>query len=236
MATVSNGLKHNTLAALASVALMASLAACSAGDDEQLTVTPTLYDIAEVTELTDEHTVFTVYQPDADEPATLTAAGRIFSDDSEVEVGNSVFMAYTPAAGKAYVNSDITVQAWARTMNLALLQSSVDALTGWDKDPVWINSLWRAGNKIIVRAMLTYDTEPRTFALVLDKETLRDEYPEAYLVHYRSTDTDNFRRQYYAAFDVANLWTYATCRGLRIHVNNSNVTSATLFVVDNPNK
>ena len=210
------------------------LGGCSEGDDENRSVVATLYDVAEVIEAGEETTVFEVYRPDAAEGAVLTADGSLFSESDEVGPGHCVFLAYQPDSGEPYTSGAISVLGWGKAHNEALLQSEPEHLADWDRDPVWLQSLWRAGDKVILRTMLTYDSEPRVFALVLDKTTLADEYPEAYLVHNRKTDRPNFKRQFYAAFDVGALWSYPSCRGLRIHVNNSNLLEANLFVVDNP--
>ena len=72
------------------------------------------------------------------------------------------------------------------------------------------------------------------FRLVVDETTMADEDPEAYLVYMGNGDIENFMRQYYVAFDVHAMWTYPTCKGLRIHINNSNDTSLKEFVIEKP--
>lgn len=210
------------------------LQGCDKGENANDSVVPTLYDVVELKEQTAESTEFLLYRPDAVEAVSLTTARPVFSASDEIEAGNCVFMAYTPVNGGSEGSQSVKVEAWGRVNNGALLKGAPESLDGWDADPVWLMSLWRAGGKVVVRSMLTYDSEPRVFALVMDETTLEEEYPDAYLVHQRRSDRPNFKRQYYSAFDVSALWSYASCKGLRIHVNNSNLPQADLFTVENP--
>ena len=223
---------RNIVAGVAAVAVALGCGGCSEGENENLTVGSILYDVAELAENDADGTVFKVYRPAGDECALLRAPGGSLGSDPELEAGDCVFLAYEADNGEAYRSGDIRVLNWGPVLNSALLKGTPESLDGWDKDAVWLQSLWRAGNKVIIRAMLSYDQEPRVFALVADETTLGDEYPEAYLVHMRRTEQPNFKRQFYAAFDVGALWSYESCRGLRIHVRNSNVPEAGVFVVE----
>lgn len=227
---VARGLKAAAFAA----GMLALMAGCSEGENENRSVKATLYDVAEVVESGDGGTVFSVYRPDVAEGVTLTARGLVLGEEQEIGVGDCVFLAYVAENGVAYSDGEIDVKGCGRMLNAALMQGTPESLEGWDKDGVWLQSLWRAGDKVVVRAMLSYDAEPRVFALVVDEPTLRDEWPDAYLVHRRRSEGEMFKRQFYAAFDLGALWTYEGCKGLRIHVNNSNVPEAGLFVVEKP--
>lgn len=224
--------------AIAAVAIAAApaimLQGCDEGENGNDSVIATLYDVVELKEQTAEATEFLLYRPDADEAVTLTTGRPVFSASDEIEAGDCVFMAYMPDNGMSYASGTVKVRAWGRVNNGVLLKGAPESLDGWNADPVWLMSLWRAGGKVVVRSMLTYDTEPRQFALMIDETTVSEEYPDAYLVHKRRSDRPNFKRQYYSAFDVSDLWSCATCKGLRIHVNNSNLPQANVFTVENP--
>ncbi len=221
-----------SLAVVVMVASTVVLSGCDEGKNDNDSVVATLYDVVELQEQTRGETSFLLYRPDGDEAFTLKTGREVFRESDEISPGDCVFMAYTPESGDAYRSGNIKVKAWGRVNNGALMKGSPESLAGWDADPVWLMSLWRAGGKVVVRAMLTYDSEPRVFALVVDETTVMEEYPDAYLVHQRRSDRPNFKRQYYSAFDVSALWSYASCKGLRIHVNNSNVPQAGVFVVE----
>lgn len=207
---------------------------CSDSDSDADTHIATLYDIADVTAKSAGSTTFTVYRPDVEhaEAVKLTAPGYNIGD---TELGTSVMLTYTPLNGKAYESGNITVEHVSSITNANLKKGSQESIIGWDDDPVWLMSLWQAGDKVMVRLKLPYSTEPRRFALVIDDSTADREYPDAYLYHRRPQQQPNFMRQYYAAFNLANLWNTPGIRGLRIHVANSNNPKANLFVLLNPN-
>lgn len=200
------------------------------GDDAEHQ--PTLYDIAEISDKTATSTVFTVYRPDASEAAvTLSAPGVSVGD---IEVGTSVFLAYIPENGRPYTSGRISVERVSTINNSNLKRGTEMSLQGWDEDPVWLQSLWPAGDKVCVRLLLPYSTEPRRFVLVVDDATSDKPYPDAYLYHRRNNLQPNFNRQYYAAFNLAALWATPGIEGLTIHVANSNNPTLTTFRLANP--
>ncbi len=193
----------------------------------------TLYDVVEYAgHDAIGNTVFTLYAPDAETPATLKASSQV--DTGDLEAGECMLLGYVPLNGKSYTSGTVDVKAVGVVTNDRLMKGKPETLTDWDSDPVWLASLWRAGGKVVMRMQLVYDNKPRIFRLVVDETTINDEYPDAYLVNIRRNDSENFMRQYYVAFDVHALWTYATCKGLRIHVNNSNDTSLREFLIEKP--
>lgn len=181
-----------------------------------------LYDICEVApDASSTQPILHLYRPDSDTPVILTiqsgALGTTIPDP-----GTAILAAYTPADGQPYTSGPVTLHSWYAINNIPLQEAdTTDDLQGWDTDPVWLLSAWRAGGKICMRLRLSYDTTPRLFALILDPTTVDDPIPTAYLYHTRPADTPTFDRQYYVAFDIASLWSLPTTDGLRIRLANS---------------
>ncbi len=213
--------------------VQASLTVACDDEDKAEVHNATLYDIVEFVAQDGTGTVFALWRPDAVKPVTLTTSSPVINT-SVVELGESVFLAYTPLAGEAYKPGVIEVSAYGTVNNSPLMKSPTEKLDGWDSEPIYLMSLWRAGNKVCMRLRMTYDMAPRMFSLVVDEATIGDEYPTAYLYHKRPADVPNFSRQYYAAFDVTSMWNTPGCKGLRIRVSNSNIPSLDTFVVENP--
>jgi|GEM_PF-185186 len=210
-----------------------SLHSCG-NDDEAAEHFPTLYDVVELASQDDVNgSVFTLYRPDADDPVTLTSS-QAAVNLSVVKPGESLFLAYVPHSHEPYTSGEITVVNYGTVNNSTIKKSAPEKLEGWDSEPVFLMSHWRAGNKICMRLKMTYDPNPRLFALVVDESTLGDDYPTAYLFNRRSDDTPGFSRQYYAAFDVSAMWQTVPCKGLKVRVNNSNLPSLDCFTVANP--
>ena len=222
---------HKTVVPAASVILAVLCAGCSDGQADGVRYA-TLYDVVEYAGQADNGTDFRLFAPDADEAADLRSSSPV--NTGELKEGECLLLAYVPRNGEAYTSGTVDVTGVGVVSNDRLLKGKPETLDGWDADPVWVSSLWRAGGKIVMRIKLVYDPEPRVFRLVVDETTMADEYPEAYLVNMRHGDAENFLRQYYVAFDVHAMWTYSTCKGLRIHINNSNDTSLKEFVIEKP--
>ena len=214
------------------VPLCAMVVSCN-DDSDTPSERATLYDVVEFTSQSASGTVFTLWRPDATETITLTTSTPVI-DASNVAAGESVFLAYIPANGKPYTSGPVGAVTYGFVNNSVVKKSTAEKLEGWDAEPIYLMSLWRAGGKICMRLRMTYDTAPRLFALVVDESTTGDEYPTAYLYHRRPSDVPNFSRQYYAAFDVTPLWATPGCKGLRVRVANSNIPTLDTFVVENP--
>lgn len=183
----------------------------------------TLYDICEVATADPAAPVpLHLYTPDEDTPVVLTAPAGALGANPPAP-GTSILAAYIPLNGLPRTDTEIALTNWAAITNLTLAQAKEpEDLQGWDSDPVWLISAWRAGGKICMRLRLGYDTVPRRFSLLLDPATLDDPIPTAYLYHQRpGTPLPTFDRQYYVAIDISPLWALPATRGLRIRLANS---------------
>lgn len=207
---------------------------CGCSDEEADGVRfATLYDVVEYASKNDGVTNFSLYLPDSEEAVRLYTSSPV--NLGEIKEGEALLLAYTPRAGKAYVSDEVDVKGLGAVTNTKLMKGKPETLVGWDKDPVWVTSLWRAGRNVLMRIQLVYDHIPRVFRLVVDESTMGSEYPEAYLVNIRrGDDGDNYMKQYYVAFDLHAFWTHPEYKGLKIHVNNSNNTSLKEFLIERP--
>lgn len=211
---------------------VAALSLCglaSCGEDDVESHQPSLYDLVELTAHDRLSTTFTLYRADSDEPLTLKSVNPV--DTAGTKIGESLFLSYVPLSGKPFTSGDIEVNYTTPMSNRRLKQAAPGALAEWKSDPVYLLSLWRAGSRIYVRARLTYDKAPRNYELIVDETTKESEIPDAYLFHRRQEPTPNFQRQYYVAFDISSLWNSAAYKGLRVHVNNSNNPSDSVFTI-----
>ena len=182
-----------TLLLLLTAPLLLLIASCAGkGSDEPHPAT--LYDICEVSQADPvAPAILHLYRPDADLPVILTAQPGALGATPPAP-GTSILAAYTPDDGRPYTSGPVTLHRWSTINNLPLQEAKdSEELQGWDTDPVWLLSAWRAGNKICMRLRLGYDTSPRRFALLLDPETASDPIPTAYLYHLRPTASPDLR-------------------------------------------
>lgn len=202
------------------ILLMAGLASCS--DDENPSNEAVIYDIVCLEETSESGSVFTLSKPSSDDTVTLTATQQI--DSRYVATGERLLLKYVPESGVAYQSGKVTVKGYGVIVNGELTATEGDAPEGWDKDPVYLLSAWRAGRYLNMHVKLPYDENPRDFKLVIPSNQVDERYPDVYLVHALDADVTTFSRAYYASFDVAMLIDNPDIDGFTLHVNNSNLS------------
>lgn len=163
--------------------------------------------------------VFTFRQVDDSPLITLTSPKRL----ADAEPGTRMMITYVPDSGEAYTSGSINLLSASRINSETAKTEWKDEYNDWDRDKVYLYSAWRSGTYINFHLRLTYSTEPRIFALVLDPATKDSEMPEFYLVHIMDEPTDYHDRVYFASFDVAGTWNEETTKGIRIHVADTNL-------------
>lgn len=199
--------------------MLMSVVACS--DDGDPSDTAVLYDIVCLQEDTDAGSVFTLCKPGSDDVITLTAPQRL--NTRAVPVGNRCLLMYVPDGGAAYQSGAITVRGYGTIVNGELSTTEDTEPAGWNRDPVYLLSAWRAGRYLNIHARLPYDENPRDFALVMPETQSDRSYPDIYLVHALSADVTTFSRAYYASFDISRFIDDPGVNGFTLHLNNSNL-------------
>lgn len=212
--------RRNIHAALSLLVAATLACACSDGHGPDGPVDMILWDIVTYEGHTEsEGSIFTFRQIDDSPLITLTTPQRIES----LEAGQRLLIAYCPESGKAYTDGPVSVRS-ASLINQSRLYMEPSAdYEPWDRDKVYLYSMWRTGNYINLHARLTYSEEPRILRLVLDPSSLEGDYADIYLVHKLPAVIENHDRVCYASFDIAEVWDKELLKGVRIHVANSNL-------------
>lgn len=182
---------------LASALLLGATASCS--DDRGIDgpVEMQLWDIATYEGSgTQGGSVFTFRQVD-DSPLITLTSDRSFE---KAESGDRMALRYIPESGKAYTSGPVRLLSASK-----VTQSDVDLewkeeFDAWDRDKVYVYSVWRSGDYINFNVRLTYSSEPRIFRLAVPPESLDSDMPDVYLVHIMAEETDNHDRAYLASF------------------------------------
>ncbi len=206
------------------ITLAVLLAGCADQSDPGLQQV-TLYDVVELAANGDSGSQFTLYHGDT--PIALTSTSRI---SDKVEVGQSLLIAYIPESGEAYTPGPINLRGAYAITNSQLVVEDASEIAGWDGDPVYLMSIWRAGAKINVRCKLPVSESTRRLALVADEATMGAAVPQLYLAHDLPDDTPTFDGQYYISFDISELAENPNYTGVDVHVNNSNLTTSLFHI------
>ncbi len=207
----------------ATPAIVIAMIATGCGDDDDPgPQTPVISDIVELTASTPSGSTFAIYREKS--PDIILNAPGAQVDLSRIKIGESLLATYTMAdGGDAGRSGDINLRSYYAINNSTLVKGDIADFPEWDKDEVYLISIWRAGNKIDLRCKLTYDPSPRTFMMLLDESTAGNPVPDLYLVHQLQQPVESFDRNYYAAFDIDSLWEQTTCEGVTIHIANRNL-------------
>ena len=195
---------------------VAAFLLCGCGDDQPAAIM-TLTDIVTFEGYRSGQPVFTL-QKNGDSPlVTLTGTtghlSQTFSD------GERLLLRYLPQNGEAYTSGPVAVYGTGRINYDKLRTGAVD---GWDADPVYMYALWRTGPYLNMECGVEYSDTPRLFFLILDETTAGDDIPQLYLMHDMGDAPDRFSRRIYASWDIGALWNLESCRGVTVHLRDSN--------------
>lgn len=169
----------------------------------------------------DGRATFVFRKVDDSPEITLTSQAAI--DTTDVAPGARVLLRYIPDNNLPYTSGPITMLGGS-LISLSLIDTEWhNAYDQWDKDKVYVYSIWRSGSYINTHIRLTYTSEPRVFCMAADPATIDSAWPDVYLVHIIPGENDNHDRAYYASFDIGELWSRSTVEGIRLHVANSNL-------------
>lgn len=203
-----------------------TITATSCGDDEALNDAATLYDIVTFDGNTDVGARFS-QQRQNDAPTAILLARGVTADTAELKPGKRVFIGYIPASGEPYTSGDITLTGASAINNDVLRISSLDSVPAWDNDPIYLNSIWRTGKYININCRVSHSDTKRAFILMVDRETRGDAVPQLYLVHNLLGESQSYTRRAYLSVDISSLWDEESCKGVTIHLNDSNLPQNT---------
>lgn len=164
---------------------------------------------------------FTLTGPGDSGSRQLRAAASV--DTSAVAPGQRVMIAYTDdvAAG------EIILKGYSAVTNSPLRMASRNTIAARDGDPVYLLSMWRTGKWLNVHARISYTRLPRYWGFWADSATIDSATPLLHLVHKLpagvSADS-TFERRTYTSTDISALWDRPEVTGIRVVVNNSNLT------------
>ncbi len=221
------------IAAAGAAALMA--VSCINADTVDGPVAMTAYDIVTFDGNTPGAT-FSYYAPGVDTPLILRADAAL--DEDAATPGSRVLLAYT-ATGEPDASGQPISMSGLGAVTSPQLQGCRGVPQGWDDDPVWLTSVWRAGQYVDMRVRLPYSTEPRRFALMVDSTTLNTPQPRLYLYHRlpEGVSADStFERTYYVSVAVGSVWNRPEVEAIEVNVANTNLPSRRTFIFKKTNR
>lgn len=122
--------------------------------------------------------------------------------EEAVAVGNSLMLRYTVADA---ATDRIDVLGYAAINNIRMTYGDITAMPDWASQPVGLQSLWMNCGRVIIRALLPYDSTPRRLEMLSAVSADDATHADLYLVHQRPAVAPTFDRLYYMSFDTTPL-------------------------------
>lgn len=166
---------------------------------------------------------FSLQQRDDSPLVRLTCRGQF--QDTTLKVGDRLLINYVPENGLPYTSGPVSlVGAYPINGGEGLVQNMAKYPL-WDRDRVFLYSIWRTGSYINLHTRITYTGKiPRIIRMVVDSATVDSAIPQVYFVHQLDTIRDYHDRDNYSSWDMLKVWERSHVRGLDVHVANTNQT------------
>ncbi len=216
-----------TACAAGIVANLVLLTGCLNHDTVDGEVTPQVQTIATFEGNTPTGASFS-YIAQGDGPRQLLQA-HVKVDTVNLHTGNRVLLTYIPRE----IPGEISLINISRVNGGALKTEAAEDLSGWDTDPLFVEAMWRTGTYINLRCKILWAPEPRRYWLEADSNTLNREMPDLYVAHVIPDSTNRaaaYMALNYASFDISPIWENPDVKGVKIHINNSNLTNKQEFI------
>ena len=197
------------------IAALMALASCDKQEEIDRSYTDYRYDIVTYLGQNATGAVFE-YLGHGDSAAIRLQSVVDISQDAKTH--QRVLLRYDFANKEASDQRDINVYS-CYTIISDSIRMTMDGPDSLPQHEVKLRSLWRTGEFINLHCQVEYTGKNRTFMLVADGNTLKDDTVHCYLTHGLRGEQGTFWRDCYASFNVGALWKRPSFHCLRIHLN-----------------
>lgn len=210
---------QKSLLCLLATAIVGIFTSCSDDDDAPKIPENIITDLVTIATIQEQGATFE-FQKLEDSPTISLVAPNIKFDSYLYKKGQRVLISYVPQGGERYVNDIITVYGIQPVYNASIIEAPIADYPDWDFAPISVFELWRTGTFLNLYSLMEYNIDPR-FKVIVDEETLSQEYPHIYLTYEITSTSNSSLKSFNASIDLAPIWDLVTCRGIIVHLNNS---------------
>lgn len=161
------------------------------------------------------------FQEKNDSRLTTLLAKNLAIDTATTKVNSRILLYYVPDNGVRYMDDIVKVTYAYNIHNDSVRTGDINKIPDMDINPIFVNIIERSGTYINIQCGLTYVFEPMSFVLMADATTIDNEMPDLYLSYKKGGNESTFKN-FIASIDIANIWNRPSCKGVTIHVNDSN--------------
>ena len=167
------------------------------------------------------------FQEKNDARLTTLLAKNIAIDTTTTKVNSRVMIYYVPENGVRYIDDIVSLKNVYKIHNDSVRTGDISRIPDMEANPMFVNIIERSGTYINIQCGLTYIIEPMAFVLMADATTIDSDMPQLYLSYKKSGQGSSFKN-FIASIDIANIWNRPSCKGVTIHVNDSNFGNNTI--------
>lgn len=217
-------LRNMAMATMMAALTLIFLPGCSTSDDDNYSGLQSLVTFAGNV---DNASYFTLQEIDDAAPATLYSLNKI--SNPAIKAGQRMVIRYT-IAGEQKVGESGPIELLAYqtvpTSSVEVVPTATAQEADEEMDVLYFQgkySVFRTGTFINIEVTLP-NCASRTFSIYADEATMDNGMPELYITTGTTTMPDNYSSLALASFDIASVWNQPTVNGIKVHINNSNIT------------
>lgn len=193
--------------------VLLSAAACS-DDDGGINYGNFRYDMVTYKGNDNGRAVFALIPRESSEETELISDSEYATT---LSYGQRVLLNYIPVGEPSAGIQTVTLRSFTKAITDSLRYTAKTEEIIMDS--IRLKSIWRTGSYINLSSEVKYTGESRQIALVMDKATWHSDTVHCYLMHNMLNGQAYFWRKCYCSFYVGAVWNLASCKVIRVHVN-----------------
>lgn len=208
-------MKKTLLALLPLIALIFGATSCNNNDEPSQQI---YYEVATLVSATSNQSVFEIPNNDDFSSTTLTFT-NVGLEPELYKPGTRWIIGYSLNEETSYGSATGTLYQLGSVYNGILTEGTAQSTSAWMTKAQNILSIWRSGkwlNFITQSTFVDYNQPPKTFSLVVDSETIEDEYPNVYLIYEPSESVDANTQNFYSSFNIESVWSLPNVKGINL--------------------
>ena len=139
----------------------------------------------------------------------------------EVKAGQRMVIRYIEIGKDNYTGfSNISLVSFNSLPTVEVEKVSTEEAQAANEE-IFVNAINRTGKYINLEANVKKYTE-RTYYIYADEATLENPTPDLYITTKTKGDYSGVKYLDIASFDISMIWSRIDCKGVNIHINNSN--------------
>ncbi len=148
----------------------------------------------------------------------------------DVKVGDRLVIYYTNDGHEPYTSGNITLYSVSKALIMPVEEGSITDNPSWNEFPITLEAAWRSGKYINFSINHYFIKVPKVLKIVYsmpDAEGMCD----AWLIYIPEETSTVAGYVLYSCADISPMWDNGECRGIRLHICDSNAFSGDKTII-----